>query len=118
MELAANSREAFALESGFTPEILELAAVIAGPDPVADGAVDDPLAAAVRAVAHGDKPARRVAVDVLVEAGSRVDADDIPILGMLVHGTRPADIASVLGLGTRELGSRRQRMLHALLDRQ
>jgi hypothetical protein len=118
MELATGNRDVFALTATFTDEVIELAALIAGLPPTADDEPHDALVAAVREAARRGGVRHRIAVDVLVEAGKRLEADDLPILGMLVHGTPPGDIASVLGLSGHELARRRQRMLHALLDGQ
>jgi hypothetical protein len=116
MELATGT-EVFALTSEFTPDTIQLAALIAGTESAADGGVGDDLAAAVRAAARRGSVRPRITIDVLLDAGKRLDPEDIPILGMLVHGTSAHDIASVLGLSGAELTHRRQRMLHALLER-
>ena len=116
MELATGNRDVFALTTEFTDEVIELAALIAGLPPTAGDVPQDPLVAAVREAARRGSVRHRIEIDVLVEAGKRLEADDLPILGMLVHGTPAGDIGSVLGLSEHELAGRRQRMLHALLE--
>jgi DNA-binding NarL/FixJ family response regulator len=92
------------------------AALIAGASAiVSKGRPGSELVEAVRAAARGGTVRPRITIDGLVEAAGRVDPDDIPILGMLVHGTSPAEIGEVLGVHERELAGRRKRMLRALL---
>jgi hypothetical protein len=43
-----------------------------------------------------------------------LDAEDLPLLGMLVNGTRPADIATTMRLGRAELDERIAGMLTRL----
>jgi DNA-binding NarL/FixJ family response regulator len=91
------------------------AALIAGASAiVSKGRPGSELVEAVRAAARGGTVRPRITIDGLVEAAGRVDPDDIPILGMLVHGTSPAEIGEVLGVHERELAGRRKRMLRAL----
>ena len=81
------------------------------------GTVTDEMSALVSLVAGDDDQGSvrpRIAIEALVEAAGKVASDDLPILSMLVHGTSPADIAKVLGIGERELAGRRRRM-HAVL---
>ena len=80
--------------------------------------VTDELSTLARLVAGDDDQGGvrpRIAVEALVEAAGKVDSDDLPILSMLVHGTSPADIARVLGIGQHELAGRRRRMHAALV---
>ena len=73
------------------------------------------LVAGASAVVDSEGRHGRISIDGLVEAAGRVHPDDVPILGMLVHGTSPAEIGDVLGVHERELAGRRRRMLKALL---
>jgi hypothetical protein len=52
----------------------------------------------------------------LREAGSRLDADDLPILGMLAHGVGEDEIAETLGLEPQWLRARRWAMLTRLAE--
>ena len=102
--------------TAFADDVVGLAAVVAGAfSVVSKGQLGGELVDAVKAAARGGSVRPRVTIDGLVEAAGRVDPDDIPILGMLVHGTSPAEIGEVLGVHERELAGRRKRMLRALL---
>jgi NarL family two-component system response regulator LiaR len=102
--------------TAFADDLVALAALVAGASAVVSkGKLGNELVAAVRAAARGGNVRPRVTIDGLVEAAGRVDPDDIPVLGMLVHGTSPAEIGEVLGIHERELAGRRKRMLRVLL---
>ena len=102
--------------TAFADDLVGLAALVAGASGVVSkGKLGSELVEAVRAAARGGSVRPRVTIDGLVEAAGRVDPDDIPILGMLVHGTSPAEIGEVLGVHERELAGRRKRMLRVLL---
>ncbi len=102
--------------TAFMDDLVSLAALVAGASAVVSkGGLGDELVDAVRAAARGGSVRPKITIDGLVEAAGRLDPDDIPILGMLVHGTSPADIGEVLGVHERELAGRRRRMLNALL---
>ncbi len=107
--------------SGVSPtalhdDLVAVAAVVAGPTgEVPAGGVEGGIAEAVRVAARRGHVRPRVTIDGLVEAAGKVHPDDVPILGMLVHGTSPADVRDVLRIDERELAGRRRRMLQALL---
>jgi hypothetical protein len=97
-------------------DLVAVAAVVAGPTgEVPAGGVDGGLAEAVRVAARRGLARPRLTIDGQVEAAGKVHPDDVPILGMLVHGTSPADVIDVLRIDERELAGRRRRMLKALL---
>src|SRR4051812_49820285 len=102
--------------TAYVDDLVELAALVAGASAVVSkDRSGNELVDAVRAAARGRSVRPKITIDGLVEAAGRVDPDDIPILGMLVHGTSPAEIGDVLGVHERELAGRRRRMLRALL---
>jgi DNA-binding NarL/FixJ family response regulator len=102
--------------TAFADDHVALAALVAGASAVVSkGRLGSELVDAVRAAARGGSVRPRITIDGLVEAAGRVDPDDIPVLGMLVHGTSPAEIGDVLGIHERELAGRRKRMLRTLL---
>jgi DNA-binding NarL/FixJ family response regulator len=102
--------------TAFADDLVALAALVAGASAaVSKGRSGNELVDAVRAAARGGSVRPRITIDGLVEAAGRVDPDDIPILGLLVHGTSPVEIGEVLGVHERELAGRRKRMLRALL---
>jgi two-component system, NarL family, response regulator DevR len=102
--------------TGSVDDLVSLSALVAGAAAVVSKAGrGGELVDAVRASARGGSVRPRISIDGLVEAAGKVDPDDIPILGMLVHGTSPAEIGEVLGVHERELAGRRRRMVRALL---
>jgi DNA-binding NarL/FixJ family response regulator len=102
--------------TAYADDLVALAALVAGAcSVVSKGQLGSELVDAVRTAARSGSVRPRITIDGLVEAAGRVDPDDIPILGMLVHGTSPAEIGEVLGVHERELAGRRKRMLGALL---
>lgn len=102
--------------TAFADDLVGVAALVAGASAVVGkGRLGNELVDAVRAAARGGTARPRITIDGLVEAAGRVDPDDIPILGMLVHGTSPAGIGEVLGVHERELAGRRKRMVRTLL---
>jgi hypothetical protein len=97
-------------------DLVAVAAIVAGPSgDVPTGGVESGIAEAVRAVVRRGHVRPRITIDGLVEAAGKLNPDDVPILGMLVHGTSPADVKDVLVIDDRELAGRRRRMLKALL---
>ena len=69
---------------------------------------------AIRTVAAGDRALPELTPALLQAAGRTLDAEDLPILGMLVERTAPRDIAAVLRCSAEELQRRLARMLAAL----
>lgn len=106
---------AVVLHSAFADEVLIVAALIAGADGVVHkGAPGRELAEAIRSVAAG-RTALPALDPELVRAGAEViDAENLPILGMLAHGTPRDEIARVLNLDTHDLNSRLSGMLARL----
>ena len=103
------------LYSAFADEHLTVPAIVAGVDGiVAKGAPTRELFEAVRVVAAGGQALPPVLPEALAVAASALDADDRPVLGMLVQRTPPAEIAVTLRLDPAELGRRRGRMLSQL----
>lgn len=103
------------LHSAFADETLTIAAILAGADGVVHkGAPGRELAEAIRAVAVGATALPEIDHAVLRAGGEVLDAEDLPILGMLVHGTPQDEVARVLNLEAGELRDRLRRMLVAL----
>jgi DNA-binding NarL/FixJ family response regulator len=96
--------------SAFADEGLAVRAVIAGAEGVLDKAtVPRQLLGALREGAPAALDAR-----ALRALGERLDAADLPILGMLSHGVGPREIAVTLGLAPQWLEARRWAMLSRL----
>jgi DNA-binding NarL/FixJ family response regulator len=104
--------------SAYADERLLVLAMIAGADALVDKAADpEDLAAIVRALGRGERFEWRASPSALEAVGSRLDPEDLPVLGMLVHGTRPADIAQTLRMSDAWLVARRWAMLSRLAGR-
>lgn len=93
--------------SAFADEGLTPAAVVA----LADGLVDKnaevgELFDALRRVVAGERALRAPRPELLRIAASRLDPEDLPILGMLMEGTPLDDVRAVLGVGEQELVAR------------
>ena len=106
---------AVVLYSAFADEHLAVLATVAGADAlVAKSADPDELPAATLAAAAGQAAPPAPSPAALEAAGARLDPDDLPILGMLLHKTPPAEIAHTLGTDESWLTARRWAMLELL----
>ena len=103
------------LHSAFADETLTVAAILAGADGVVHkGAPGRELAEAVRTVAAGRTCLPPVDHAIVRAGGEMLDPSDLPILGMLVHGTPRDEVARVMRMQPGELRERLQEMLLAL----
>lgn len=94
---------------------LAIPAIIAGADGVLDkGAPTDDLFDAIRQVARGTAARPTVAPELMAATVARLGTADLPILGMLMDGTPPQEIARVLRLDAGELERRLTGMLERL----
>lgn len=101
--------------SAYADAALLVPALLAG----ADGLVNKSAPAAelydaIRTVARGTKVLPPIAQDLFESAASSLDPEDLPILGMAVDGTPPAEIAEALRIDGKELNSRLDRMIGRL----
>ena len=104
--------------SAFADGQLAVLGLIAGADGiVGKGADSGQLCEAVRAVARGEARLPPIRHDVAETAAARLDAEDLPILGMLRHRTPPDEIAETLGIDEAWLATRRWAMLERLSGR-
>jgi DNA-binding NarL/FixJ family response regulator len=104
--------------SAMADPALAVATVVAGADGiVGKGGTADDLCDAIRFVARGRSVRPKLAPSTLRSSAERLDPADMPILGMLVHRTPPAEIARVLGMSERRLDARRWEMLRRLTGR-
>ena len=105
------------LLSAFADDTLAVMAVVAGADGVmSKGAPIDLHKTAVALVA-GETRMPEISPLVLKASGFKLDPEDLPILGMLVHGVPADDIAATLNVTPAWLGVRRWGMLEKLRDR-
>lgn len=104
--------------SAFADDALAVLGLVAGADRLTSKAVPAPqLCAAVVAVGNGEDVFVRPSTAALERQGSRLDPDDVAILGMLAHRTEPAEIAEVLAISSEWLTARRWAMLRRLQSR-
>jgi DNA-binding NarL/FixJ family response regulator len=103
------------LYSAYADGPLALAGVIAGADGVVHkAALATELCDAVRAVAAGRRAIPPVQPSAQAVVAARLDPADLPILAMLLDGTQPDEIASVLGMRPGWLAARRWAMVERL----
>ncbi|HEX5922512.1 MAG TPA: TerC/Alx family metal homeostasis membrane protein [Baekduia sp.] len=111
----AHAEPAALLYSAFADEQLVPLAIIAGADAVMSKAADpDALCDTIRALAEGARRLPAIAPAAMESAAVRLDSEDLPILGMLTHGTPPAEIATTLRMAEPWLATRRWAMLERL----
>jgi DNA-binding NarL/FixJ family response regulator len=103
--------------SAFADEHLVPLALVAGADAVVAKATrPDELCETVRALARGESRMPPLTQPAMESAGARLDAADLPIFGMLAHGTPPAEIAATLRMDPAWLVARRWAMLEQLRE--
>ena len=91
---------------------LVLGATLAGADAlISKAAPARELFEIIRRVSQGERPLPSVSREQLEEAGRRIPSEDIPLLGMVLAGTEPKDIAETLGLKAGELHHRLRRLV-------
>lgn len=106
---------AVVLYSAFADERLAARGIVAGADAVVAKDEDpDVLCRVVFEVARGQRPILDISADALRDASARLHPEDLPVIGMLVHGTPPDEIASTLGVTHSWLTARRWAMLTSL----
>jgi DNA-binding NarL/FixJ family response regulator len=100
------------LYSAYADDIFAVPATLAQADAIVSKS--DPvevLLTAIDAVAVGETQVPSPDPEVIEAASSRLDAEDLPIVGMLFARVRVADIATTLGLEPREVRSRALRII-------
>ena len=103
------------LYSAFADDALTVPAIVAGADALLDkGVPARELFEAIRRVHAGATMLPPISAAQLAAAGSALEPDDLPILGMLIDRTPARDIAGVLGLDLVALRERIARMLNDL----
>ena len=108
------SPPAVVIYSAFARQELALAATVAGADGMVDKGVPlDELFAALWTVARGGKALPALRPEAVERTVTRLEPQDLPILGMRIDGATLSDIGAVLHLEEHELSRR----LTALLGR-
>lgn len=101
--------------SAYADARLTIPAMVAGADGVANKAAPaEELFEAIRVISKGGTLLPPVSRELHELASSRLDPDDLPILGMIMDRTDRAEIATVLQIPPAELEERILRMLGAL----
>ncbi len=101
--------------SAYAEARLTIPAMVAGADGVANKAAPaQELFDAIRTISKGGTLLPPVSRELLELASSRLDPDDLPILGMIMDRTSREEIAEVLQIPRPELEERIVRMLGAL----
>ncbi|MDQ3721233.1 MAG: response regulator transcription factor [Actinomycetota bacterium] len=101
--------------SAFADDMLGLLAAVAGADGlVSKGALAEELCHALRAVARGESLLGPPSPATMERAASALDPEDLPIIGMLIYGTPPPEIAETLGVADAWLTARRWAILERL----
>jgi len=115
---STNDPPAVLIYSAFADDHLVALAIIAGADALMSKAADpDELCDIVRALAAGTARMPTVMPMAMHTLASRLDTEDLPILGMLVNRTPPAQIAATLRMDEASLTTRRWAMLSRLTGR-
>ncbi len=111
----AGLARAVLLYSAYADPALVVPALVAGADGIVHkGAPARELLTAIRDVARGARRLPPLSPALLDAAGTELDPDDLPILGMLVAGTARREIAVTLQLATGELEQRVDAMIARL----
>ena len=101
--------------SAYAGASMVVPAIVAGADGIVHkGSPTRLLFEAIRIVGRGGSVLPAVSADLLQVAGATLDAEDVPILDMLVARTPPGDIADSLGLSPIALRERVEAMLQRL----
>ena len=103
---------AVVLYSAYVDDIFAVPATLAQADAiVSKSGPIEVLLTAIDAVAAGKTQVPSPDPEVIEAASSRLDAEDLPIVGMLFARVRVGDIATTLGVEPREVRARALRMI-------
>src|SRR5437763_15583892 len=103
--------------SAYADGSLTAAAVVAGADAVVSkGTLGDEVVRTIRVLAHGRRAIPPIPRAVQRSLRARLEPTDQAILGMLLQGIAPSEIADVLGIGASRLESRRAAIVKDLMS--
>jgi DNA-binding NarL/FixJ family response regulator len=106
---------AVVIYSGYAAPALMLGATVAQADAVLHKAEPvEVLLGSLRRLANGARLLEPPAPDLVHAAAARLDAHHLPVMELLVDGTRPADIAHALALDEEEVARRARRIVGVL----
>jgi DNA-binding NarL/FixJ family response regulator len=104
--------------TAFLDDATRLGALLAGASgAVSKGERGSDLLDDIRAAARGRTWIPLISLPTRIASLHKLDPADLPIAGMLVHGTAPDQIAHVMRISEEELAGRRLAMLRALTRR-
>jgi DNA-binding NarL/FixJ family response regulator len=104
--------------SAYADDLLAVLCAVAGADALVPKSADPGrLLDTIRAVAVGERARPRPTPAALNTVGASLDPNDLPVLGMLVHGTAPGEVADTLGMSPDWLLARRWAILRRLTPR-
>lgn len=101
--------------SAYADAALAIPALVAGADGIASKSADaDELFEAIRLVARGNSVLPPVPRALLEEAAGKLDAEELPVFGMLMDGTSSQEIGDVLGRSNGEVVERTRAIIQKL----
>jgi DNA-binding NarL/FixJ family response regulator len=106
---------AVVLYSAFADPLMTVPAIVAGADGIIHKGGDPrELFDAIRQTARGNSVLPPVSEPLLDAAAQALEPEDLPLLGMLINRTSPADIVVTMRIDRRELDRRTAAMLSRL----
>jgi DNA-binding NarL/FixJ family response regulator len=115
---SGSSRPRRVLYSAFADDLLSVLAVVAGADALVPKSADpEQLLETLRGVADGQRLSTSPSRGALATVGAALEPADLPVLGMLVHGTPPDEVADTLTMTPDWLLARRRAILRRLTPR-
>jgi DNA-binding NarL/FixJ family response regulator len=103
------------LYSAYADAALTIPARLAGADGVVSKSVPaNELYDSIRRVARGERVLPPLSRELLDDAGNRLEADELPILGMTLEDTPLLEIAATLGVEPAQIAHRIDRMIKRL----
>ncbi|MDP2710247.1 MAG: response regulator transcription factor [Solirubrobacteraceae bacterium] len=103
------------LYSAYADASLTIPALLAGVDGlVSKAAPANELYDAIRRVSRGERVLPPISRELLDQAGAKLSADDLPILGMTLDSTPLTEMAQTLGLEPTDIARRIDRMIKRL----
>ncbi len=115
---SATPRPRRVLYSAFADDLLAVLALVAGADALVPKSADpEQLLDTLLAVAGGQRLATTPSRAALTTVSAALEPADLPVLGMLVHGTPPGEVADTLTITPDWLLARRWAILRRLSPR-
>ena len=106
------------LYSAFADELLAVLAIVAGADALVPKSSDpEQLLETLLTVAVGQRIAMTPSRTAMTTVSAALEPADLPVLGMLIHGTPPAEVADTLAMSPDWLLARRWAILQRLSPR-